>query len=73
MKKRDCTSYVAKTKALISCAVTVQLICDFDFAYAKSWLSHEAAHILDKMGLITNSCFLCSVSRGMAPFLIPSL
>ena len=26
----------AKTKALISCAVTVQLICVFIFAYAKS-------------------------------------
>ena len=28
--------YVAKTKALISCAVTAQLICGFVFAYAKS-------------------------------------
>ena len=27
--------YVAKTKALISCAVTSQLICVFVFAYAK--------------------------------------
>ena len=32
MKKRDCTICVAKTKALISCAVTVQLICVFVFA-----------------------------------------
>ena len=30
-KKRDCTIHVAKTKMLISCLVTVQLICTFDF------------------------------------------
>ena len=30
-----------KTKALISCAVTAQLICDFVFTYAKSWVSHD--------------------------------
>ena len=35
--------YVAKTKALFSCAVTVQLICAFVFAYAKSRFSHDAA------------------------------
>ena len=34
-KKRDCTIYVAKTKVLISCAATAQLICAFVFAYAK--------------------------------------
>ena len=28
-KQRDCTFYVAKTKVLISCAVTAQLICVF--------------------------------------------
>ena len=32
---RDCTVYAAKTKALISCAVT------FVFAYAQSRFSHE--------------------------------
>ena len=31
-KKRNCTKCVAKTKALISCAVTAQLICAFVFA-----------------------------------------
>ena len=35
-KKRDCTIYEAKTKALISCAVTGQLIFAFVFAYAKA-------------------------------------
>ena len=37
--------YVAKTKPLISCAVTVQLICAFVFAYAKSRFSHDLAHV----------------------------
>ena len=41
----DCTTYVAKTKALISCTVTVQLIYAFICAYAKSSFSHEGAHI----------------------------
>ena len=43
---------VAKTKALISCAVvTVHLICAFVFAYAKSRFSHDAAHIEGDLGL----------------------
>ena len=36
---------VAKTKALISFAVTAKLICVFVFAYADCWFSHGAAHI----------------------------
>ena len=39
--------YVAKTKALISFAVTAnpaKLICAFVFAYAKCWFSLDAAH-----------------------------
>ena len=35
-KKKDCTICVLKTKALISCAVTLQLICAFVFAKQKS-------------------------------------
>ena len=42
---RDCTIYVAKTKSLISFAVTAKLICVFVFAYAKSLFSHDAAHL----------------------------
>ena len=42
---RDCTIGVAKTKALISCAVYAQLICAFVFANAKSRFSHDAAQI----------------------------
>ena len=45
-KKRDCTICVAKTKALIRCAVTAQLICGFDFTYAKSRFSHNEAQIM---------------------------
>ena len=45
-KWRNCTFYVAKTKALISCAVTEQLICAFVFAYAKSSFSHDADQLV---------------------------
>ena len=37
--------YVAKTKALISFAVTAKLICVFVIAYAKCRYSHDEAHI----------------------------
>ena len=43
--KRDCTIYVAKTKALISFAATAKLICVFVFVYAKSRFSQDAAHL----------------------------
>ena len=42
-KYRGCTIYLAKTKALISCMVTAQLICVFVFTYAKSRFSHDVA------------------------------
>ena len=47
---------VAKTKTLISCAVTVQLICTFVFAYAKcrfliKWLIYNS-HSFIKSTLI---------------------
>ena len=35
---------MAKTKALISFAVTAKLICVFVFAYAQCWFSHDPAH-----------------------------
>ena len=37
---------VAKTLVLTSCAVTVQLICNFIFANAKILFSRQAAHIM---------------------------
>ena len=43
---RNCTIPVAKTKALISFAVTAKLICAFVFAYADCWFFHGAAPIL---------------------------
>ena len=42
----DCSIYVAKTKALISCVVNSQLICPLVFAYAKNRFSHEEAHMI---------------------------
>ena len=44
-KKRNGTLHVAKTKVLISFAVTVKLICVFSFAHADCWFSHAEAHI----------------------------
>ena len=46
-KKRKCTIRVAKTKALISFAVTAKLICVFVFAYVDCWFSHEVAQMKD--------------------------
>ena len=46
LRKKNCTIPVAKTKVLISFAVTAKLICAFVFAYAQCWFSHDAAHIL---------------------------
>ena len=40
-----CSIYVAKTKALISFAITAKLICVFVYAYAKSRFSHDEAQI----------------------------
>ena len=42
----NCTVRVVKTKALISCAVTAQLICAFVFTYAEIWFPHDAAHLI---------------------------
>ena len=36
---------MAKTKALISFAVTAKLICVFVFVYANYWFSHAKAHL----------------------------
>ena len=42
-----------KEKALISCLVTTQLICTFDFAYPKIRFSHDAAHMYLSMSLLS--------------------
>ena len=46
--------HVAKTKALISFAVTAKLICIFVFAYADCWFSHDVAQLC-------LHCFSCYV------------
>ena len=44
-KERNCTIRVAKTKALISFAVTAKLISAFVFAYVECWFSYAAAQL----------------------------
>ena len=56
-KKRNRTICVAKTKALISFAVTAKLICAFVFAYAICWFSHAQAQFLCQ-GLSNGTFFL---------------
>ena len=51
-KKRNCTVHVAKTKTLISFAVTVKLICAFLFAYANCWFSHAKAQNMNLMFIL---------------------
>ena len=46
-KYRNCTICVAKTKALISFAVTAKLICVFVFAHADCWFPFAAAHLIN--------------------------
>ena len=46
LENKDCTICLAKTKVLISCAVTAQLICAFVFAYADCWFSDATDHVI---------------------------
>ena len=48
---------VAKTKVLISFALTAKLICVFVFAYAKCWFSHDAAQLKIKI-VVRSFCFV---------------
>ena len=48
-KQRCCTIRVAKTKALISFAVTAKLICAFVFALAFCWFSYAMTEIGTKI------------------------
>ena len=54
----DCSIYVAETKALISFAVTVKLICVFVFAYAKIRFSHDAAQFQSYKVFVPVECSL---------------
>ena len=52
MKKRNCSIPTAKTKVLISFAVTAKLICVFVFAYAKKRFSHDEAHMIGRFEIL---------------------
>ena len=62
MKKGVCTIGLAKTKVLISCAVTAQLICAFVFSYACCWFSHVAAQMISKNRLTVSKKSFVMVS-----------
>ena len=62
----NCTIRVAKTKALISCTVTAQLISAFVFANADCWFSHAATHI-SCLHLSSSSPGGFSGARGSGP------
>ena len=47
-----------KTKALISCMVTIQLICVFVFAYTRVRFSHGTAHTQVNDIMLTSLCYL---------------
>ena len=51
---------VAKTKALISFAVTARLICDFVFVYANCLFSHAKSHF----SLVLVNVFVLFVGRS---------
>ena len=59
--------HVAKTKALISFAVTAKLICVFVFAYAKSRFSHVAAHFIASLRA---SCPMPSATKTVTPIAV---
>ena len=46
LESKGIVLFVAKTKALISFAVTAKLICAYVFAYADRWFCHDVAHLL---------------------------
>ena len=56
-EKRDCALYAAKTKALISFAVTAKLICVFVFAYTKIRFPSDAVFAYTKIRLPSDAVF----------------
>ena len=54
---------MAKTKALISIAVTAKLICVFVFAYAKNRFSHDEAQLVYILVRICTYCQDVSVRK----------
>ena len=68
----DYNSFVAKIKALISYAVTAQLICVSVFAYAKNRFSHNEAHFMSKLRKLVLLFFRDESKAKMRIELIPS-
>ena len=56
----DCTICEAKTKVLISCEVTAQLICAFVFAYADCWFCDTVAQVKYDPSWASSLCH-CSI------------
>ena len=54
---------MAKTKALISFAVTAKLICIFVFTYAKCWFSHNATQC-HMSGVMRKPAFCICENKG---------
>ena len=54
----DFTMYVAKSKTVISCVVTAQLICVFVFTYVKSRFSHDTAQMTPVIFIVKREIYL---------------
>ena len=67
-KKRNCTIRVAKTKALISCAVTVHLC----FCICKMLISHGMAHLIRHLKIPAASIAFPEPTPGMTVILSTS-
>ena len=65
--KGICTIHVAKTKSLISCAVTAQLICVFVFALAFCWFFGAEAHEKCLLDMYIADCdvYRCNISEAV--------
>ena len=63
--KRNLTIREAKTKMLISCAFTAQLICIFVLAQAKIRFSHDAAQIFILYVMVIQILVFKLVSRHL--------
>ena len=64
--------YVAKTKAMISFAVTTKLICVFVFAYAKSRFSHDVAQsVPENLGMLR--CLICREDKLCSMYVVNKL
>ena len=60
IKKKNGSLCAAKTKALISFAVTAKLICALGFAYANCWFSYAAAQ-MSLVFKLTEPSDICSL------------